>query len=127
MSRAEKRALVADDDRTTARLVGDILARQGYETELVYDGRTAWARLREGPPVELVILDVVMPGRTGVEVLQEARAAGWRVPAIVMSSFLSEEVRLACASLGPVALIEKPFGAEDLRRAVAEARRQPAC
>ncbi|MFN3485320.1 MAG: response regulator [Planctomycetota bacterium] len=127
MSRAEKRALVADDDRATARLVGEILARQGYQVELVHDGGAAWARLRQGPPVDLVILDVLMPGRTGVEVLREARAAGWRVPVVVMSSFLSEEVRLACGSLGPVALIEKPFWAEDLRRAVAEAHRQPAC
>lgn len=123
MSRAQKRALVAEDDRTTARLVGEILARQGYQAELVSDGQTARARLREGPPVDLVILDVVMPGRTGVEVLREARAEGCRAPAVVMSSFLSEEVRRACGSLGPVALLEKPFGAQDLRRAVAQACR----
>ncbi len=127
MPRPAKRALVADDDEATGRLVREALALEGYQAEMCRDGREALGRLLEGPPVDLVVLDVVMPGLTGVEVLRGLRARGREVPAVVMSSFLSPEVRRACRSLGPVGLLEKPFGVGELFRAVAEARRQARC
>jgi CheY-like chemotaxis protein len=127
MTHAAKRALVADDDEATGRLLREALAREGYQAELRRDGREALERLLEGPPVDLVVLDVLMPGLTGVDVLRALRERGRDVPVVVMSSFLSEEVRRACRSLGRVGLLEKPFGVEDLRRAVSQAVRRVPC
>ncbi|HXG60792.1 MAG TPA: response regulator [Planctomycetota bacterium] len=127
MPHAPKRALVADDDEATGRLVREALLLEGYRVEVRANGRDALDRLRAAPPVDLAVLDVVMPGLTGVEVLRSLRAAGGNVPAIVMSSFLSDEVRRICGSLGRVRLLEKPFRLEDLRRAVSELLRPLSC
>ena len=67
------RILVADDDRDILDLVGFILTHAGYEVVSVADGSEAIAAIEADPP-EMAILDVMMPGLSGIDVLRRVRA-----------------------------------------------------
>src|SRR5687768_14719254 len=66
------RILLADDDAELCSMLAEYLADEGYETEAVHDGQMALTRARKGD-FELVILDVMMPRKSGLEVLRELR------------------------------------------------------
>jgi CheY-like chemotaxis protein len=118
MPREGYRVLVADDDELVRRLIHTILAQQGYEVGLCEDGDVTLKRLAE-VGWSLLIVDLHMPHRSGLEVIRELRANGSSLPVILISAMLSEEVVEECGSLGPVECIPKPFSVERLRAAVA--------
>jgi sigma-B regulation protein RsbU (phosphoserine phosphatase) len=72
------RALVADDDRTTAALLRHTLERQGLEVVVVHDGAEAWAAIQRDPDIGLAVLDWNMPGLDGPEVCRRIRADATR-------------------------------------------------
>ena len=67
------KVLVVDDDANIIAFLKRALAYEGYQVETAADGQTALAAARDNPP-DLVILDVMMPGLDGVEVLRRLRA-----------------------------------------------------
>ena len=81
-----QRILIADDDRALAQLLADYLVREGFAVDTVHDGEAALARLRDGAQrPDLLILDVMMPGRDGLETLRELRLQQ-RLPVIMLSA-----------------------------------------
>ena len=70
-----KRILIAEDERATRHLLSKILEKAGYEVEVALDGEAALAALR-ARPFDLMLLDVWMPGMSGLEVLAAMRDAG---------------------------------------------------
>lgn len=80
-----KRILVVEDDRTTRHLMDQVLRSGGYEVVLAEDGEAGLKQLRAGG-FDLVLLDVWMPKRTGLEVLATMRAEGIGPPAVIMTS-----------------------------------------
>lgn len=117
------RVLVAEDDPEMRFLVVRALRKEGYEVVEVGDGERLMIELtsrlmRFGALVglDLVVTDIRMPGRDGIEVAEILRGATLRVPVILMTGFGDEEVRKRAASLGAV-LFDKPFRLEDLRAA----------
>jgi len=66
--------LVAEDDKTSRRLLEVSLARSGYGVVSVEDGRAAWEILQKPDPPRLVILDWMMPGRDGIDVCRDLRS-----------------------------------------------------
>ena len=125
-ARAPWRCLVADDEAQIRSLLRDALAQQGYVTDDVADGESASRRLAE-EDYELLVSDVLIPGRTGVELLRDLRARGKETPVILMSSFLSQEVLAACSKLDHFAFLQKPFSLSDLRRALTRASSSIRC
>jgi len=61
------RILVAEDDRATRRAIVKALSRQGYEVEAVDNGNDADREIRQSPP-DLVLLDVMLPGKNGLDI-----------------------------------------------------------
>jgi CheY-like chemotaxis protein len=114
------KCLVADDEPQIGALLRDVLTREGYETDVVTDGDAALRRLSEGE-YALLVSDVLMPRKTGVELVHEIRARGLTLPVILMSSHLSEEILKSCGAVERVAFLQKPFGLEDLRHAIERA------
>jgi DNA-binding response OmpR family regulator len=114
------RCLVADDEPQIGSLLRDALSQYGYVADVVGDGDAASRKLAE-QDYALVVTDVLMPIRTGVELVRDLRAKGKETPVVLMSSFLSEEVLVACSKLEHIAFLQKPFSLADLRRAVERA------
>jgi two-component system response regulator VicR len=114
------RCLVADDEPQIGSLLREALAQQGYESDVVTDGESASRKLAE-QRYSLVISDVMMPHKTGVELVHEARARGILTPMVLMSSYLSEEVLLSCSAVEHLAFLQKPFALSDLRHAIERA------
>jgi len=111
------RCIVADDEPQICSLLKDALAQYGYHAETVTDGDAAARKLVEGGWA-LLVSDVMMPLKTGVELVRELRQARDDLPTVLMSSFLSDEVLTACSKLEHLAFLQKPFSLADLRRAI---------
>lgn len=104
-------------------MLADELRRDGYEVLEARDGVEATellARLRSRPDEapELVVSDICMPSRTGLELLAELRKTEWRVPVILITAFGDDEVHEKARELGAIAVFDKPFDVDDLRTAI---------
>jgi DNA-binding response OmpR family regulator len=114
---------VVEDDPAIAEGLALNLRLQGYRTEAIGDGETARTRIEETGP-DLVLLDISLPRRSGVWVLERLREAGNQVPVIVLSARQDEFDKVAALRLGADDYVTKPFAlAELLARVAAVLRR----
>jgi len=112
------RILVADDEPQICSLIREALTQAGHYVELCRDGEEVLRRMDSGSRYGLLIIDVLMPKKTGPEVVQELRESGETIPILLMSSFLSDEVLSSCSALERIAFLQKPFSLVDLRATV---------
>jgi DNA-binding response OmpR family regulator len=110
-----KRVLVVDDEPNIVMSLRFLMEREGFHVEVASTGQDAVAALK-GPPADLVLLDVMMPGLDGFEVCQRIRAApAWRAAKIVMLTAKGRDVeRDRGMALGADAYVTKPFSTRDL-------------
>ena len=120
------KALVADDEAQIGTLLKEALAVQGYDADVVADGELATRKLSAGR-YSLIVSDVLMPHKTGVELVQELRLREDRTPFVLMSSHLSEEILLSCSAVEHLAFLQKPFSLSDLRHAIQRASSEVRC
>ena len=80
------RVLVVEDEAHLAEGLAFNLEAEGYEVEVEGDGRAAAERVQSPPPLDLVILDVMLPGFTGFEVARRTRASGNYVPILILTA-----------------------------------------
>jgi DNA-binding response OmpR family regulator len=104
--------LVVEDEPTIAIALQDDLEEEGYRVEAVSDGVTALEKTRGG--FDLVLLDVMLPGKDGFTVLREMRRAGNRTPVILLTARGREEDRVTGLSLGADDYVTKPFSRKEL-------------
>lgn len=114
------RVLIIDDDAVTARSLGRQMERLGHEPSLCSNAELALVSLA-GHAYDVVLSDVVMPGLSGIELLQQMRAIGYRVPVILISGHSTMEMAVDAARAGATRLLAKPATTEDLRAALEEA------
>src|SRR6185312_684339 len=118
------RILIADDDRALCGLLAEYLRREGFVVDLAHDGAEALVRLRN--PAErpdLLILDVMMPGRDGLDTLRELRTQH-RLPVIMLSARGEPVDRVIGLELGADDYLAKPcLPRELLARVRAQLRR----
>ena len=126
-SRDILRVIVADDELQICTLIRETLTQMGHYVEICRDGEAALKKFDDGSRFGLLVLDVVMPLKTGPEVIQELRGRGEGVPILLMSSFLSDEVLEACAGYDRLAFLQKPFSLADFRAAVEKVTRPVRC
>jgi len=114
MSQDAPKVLVVDDEPPLRELVVVTLG-DGYACDEATDGDSALEQLRKRP-YDLVMLDVMMPGRSGLDVLREMRAddALRDVPVVVMSAWQSTQDIKAVLAAGANGFLPKPFRVEDL-------------
>jgi CheY-like chemotaxis protein len=113
------RVLLAEDHDELRELVARELEADGAVVECVADGQAATNRLlvdRWRPDV--VVTDVRMPGKSGVDVLRAIRAAGLTIPVIAVTAFGDAASRDEVEAFGGAVLLEKPFDFDDLRTAL---------
>jgi DNA-binding response OmpR family regulator len=107
------RVLVVEDDDTMAGVLLAYLHRAGYETGLVKDGREALQTWSQSRP-NVVILDILLPSISGLEVLRRRRAAGDDTEVIVLSARGEEEDRLVGLETGADDYVVKPFSPREV-------------
>src|SRR5262245_65850560 len=108
------RIRIADDELGIRKALAGLLSDEGYETAVAADGESALAAVREHPP-DLVLLDIAMPGRDGIGVLEEMRQAWPRLPVVMMSGHGTIETAVRAAQLGAFDFNGKPAGARKRR------------
>lgn len=111
------KVLVADDDPVSRVLLLNLLTKWGYDAEVVGDGVEAWLALRKEDAAKLVIIDWMMPGLDGLDVVRELRAKN---PAsytyvLMLTSRKQQEDILAAMEAGVDDYLKKPFDAQELR------------
>ena len=118
------RILIADDDRALCSLLAEYLQREGFDVDLAHDGEAALARLHNAAQrPDLLILDVMMPGRDGLETLRELRMK-YRLPVIMLSARGEPVDRVVGLELGADDYLAKPcLPRELLARIRAQLRR----
>jgi DNA-binding response OmpR family regulator len=110
------RLLVADDSETVLLMLQRRLEMEGYEVVTATDGVEALDRLHEAGAnkPDVILLDAMMPNKSGTEVLEELRDEGSKIPVLMISAHLDAQEPDRMRSLGAADCIPKPFEWEDL-------------
>jgi len=104
--------LVIDDDPTVLDVVGRYLARAGYQVSVAHDGELG-LKLAAARAPDLVILDLMLPGRSGLEICADLRSRS-PVPVIMLTALGEEEDRVVGLELGADDYVTKPFSPREL-------------
>ncbi len=121
------RVLIVEDDRALGLFLQKALALDGFKSEWLGNGQDALERLQTDQP-ELMILDLSLPGRDGIEVLEDLCAARKMPPVLVLTGRLDVEERVRCLNLGADDCLLKPFSFQELSarcRAILRRRTAP--
>ena len=111
---------VVDDDRTVREAMRDLLHENGYAVEIFADGPAFFEAYRPGCEGCLLV-DAVMPGMSGIELIQRLKADGYELPAIVITGNGAVPMAVQAMKAGAVDFIEKPVGHEALLASVKRA------
>src|SRR5438552_4614201 len=107
-----ERILVIDDDVELCSLVSEYLRPEGFQVEAVHDGKTGLARAMSGDHL-LVVLDVMLPGLNGFDVLRRIRD-GSRIPVLLLTARGEDVDRIVGLEIGADDYLPKPFNPREL-------------
>jgi DNA-binding response OmpR family regulator len=105
--------LVIDDDAALRDTIGLMLEREGFRPVLASNGKTGLNQALALKP-DLLLVDLRMPGLSGIEVCKQFRAAGMKTPLIVVSAISDEIDKVLLLEIGADDYVVKPFGTREL-------------
>ncbi|MBJ7311236.1 response regulator [Rugamonas sp. CCM 8940] len=106
--------LIVDDDREIRELLATYLQKNGMRVTLAANGRQMRAALEDGP-VDLIVLDLMLPGEDGLTLCRNLRAGAWRATPVLMLTALAEETdRIIGLEMGADDYLSKPFAVREL-------------
>src|SRR3954453_3038392 len=105
--------LVVDDEPVLAELVSMALRYEGWEIQTAGDGETAIALAKDSPP-DVVVLDVMLPDMSGLDVLRKLRERTPHLPLLLLTAKDSVEDRIAGLTAGGDDYVTKPFSLEEV-------------
>ena len=117
MNQAEKIILV-DDEATIRKLLRSALMRKGCECEEDNCTEQALQKQRNNP-ADLIILDIMMPGKSGIDILSELKTEFPDTSVIMATAVAETSIAIDCLKMGADDYISKPFNLDDLTRNVA--------
>ncbi|MBR5943473.1 MAG: response regulator transcription factor, partial [Lachnospiraceae bacterium] len=107
------RVLIAEDEVATAKALKLLLEKSKYTVDIVHTGTDAWDYLTAGS-YEVVVLDIMMPGMSGLEVLSNMRQNGMKTPVLMLTAKAELEDRVAGLDAGADDYLPKPFATSEL-------------
>ena len=107
------RILLVEDEEKLARFVELELTHEGYQVDKAFDGRTGLEKA-EGGDYDLLLLDIMLPGLNGLEVLRRAREAAPGTRLVVLSNYATPEMRRRCLALGADRVFDKSAELDEL-------------
>ncbi len=114
------RVLLVDDEEDFVTTLSERLALRGIETEAAYNGEDALVKINQRPP-DVVILDVMMPGLSGLEVLRQIKETLPEIPVILLTGRGSTREGINGMQQGAFDYLMKPIDIEDLIKKTKEA------
>src|SRR5881628_3667531 len=115
---SKRSILVVDDDRSVRSYLSDFLTSCGYSIECAESGDQAVARLSSGYIPSLIILDIVMPGINGIEVLESVKKINPSIPVIILSAAGQTKTVVEAMKMGAADFLVKPFEEQELELAI---------
>jgi len=109
----KKRILIVEDEPSLSMAIRDELEFEGFEASVIEDGVAALHQILEEPP-DLVVLDLMLPGKSGFEICREARQQGRDTPIIMLTARAQEIDRVRGLELGADDYVVKPFSLAEL-------------
>lgn len=117
--------VIVDDDTRIRDLLRRFLTQEGYDVLLAEDAR-ALARIQQRETVDLLVLDVMLPGEDGLSICRRLRAEGQKVPIIMLTAKSEDQDRITGLEIGADDYLAKPFNPRELlARIHAVLRRRP--
>jgi two-component system, OmpR family, response regulator len=110
---AEPHILIVDDDLQIRKLLGRYLAEQGFRVTLASDKRTLNAAL-ESNDIKLIVLDVMLPDGSGLDICRDMRAEDSQIPIILLTALKEDVDRIIGLEIGADDYIGKPFNPREL-------------
>ena len=108
------RILIVEDEPIIAGALQDDLSLEGYDVTVIGDG-AAGARYAIEHPVDLIVLDIMLPSRDGVDVCRDLRRAGLKTPILMLTARVQEAEKILAFESGADDYVTKPFGTKELR------------
>jgi DNA-binding response OmpR family regulator len=121
------RVLLVDDDRELTSMLAQYLSQEGFAVEAAQDGAGVVDRLAAGG-VDLIVLDIMLPGRNGLDVLQDVRRRTQTPPVLMLTARGDDVDRIVGLELGADDYLPKPFNPRELAarlRAILRRAREP--
>src|SRR5258705_1862294 len=109
----EPHILIVDDDLQMRTLLGRYLAEQGFRVTLASDKRTLEAAL-ESNDIKLIVLDVMLPDGSGLEICRDMRTENVRIPIILLTALKEDVDRIIGLEIGADDYLGKPFNPREL-------------
>jgi DNA-binding response OmpR family regulator len=116
----EYRVLIVDDEEELVTTIAERLEIRGIQAQTATDGETALKMIEADPP-QVVVLDVMMPGMGGIEVLQRMNAQNLKIPVILLTGYGSTEQGMEGMKLGAFDYLMKPCDLNNLIGKIQEA------
>ena len=117
------RVLLVDDEQQFVQTLSERLQLRNMGTAVAYDGESALQLIERDEP-EVMVLDLMMPGIDGIEVLKQVRQTRPEVEVIILTGHGSDEDRETCMNLGAFAYLHKPVDIEVLSQKLKEANQR---
>jgi two-component system response regulator PilR (NtrC family) len=118
------RILIVDDEEVLRDVLDSVLRREGFETAMASSGEEALAVLDEDDNIDLVILDIMLPGISGIDTLRALRISSPSLPVIIITAFSSIDGAIEAMKHGAFHYIPKPFKNEEVILTVNKALEQ---
>jgi len=114
-----RRVLLIEDEPNIIEAISYILSKDGWTVHTHSDGETAMDKVRQGVP-DLIILDVMLPGRSGYDILRDLRASleTANVPVMMLTARGQAKDREMAVSLGATKFMTKPFSNSEILESV---------
>jgi len=109
----EGNVLVVDDDPEMVEILNEVISRKGFKVVGVGSGERALEEL-EKQHFDLIFLDLVLPGMSGVEALSAIKDKDKKAVVVIVTGYGDDPIALEAMSLGPLFLIRKPFRVSDI-------------
>jgi FixJ family two-component response regulator len=120
MSQTQPVVAIVDDDAAVQRALRRLLCATGWHT-VIFSSAEAFLQTGTQAAPDCLVLDVWLPGMTGVELLEHLVAMGSTLPAVIITGRDDLQMRMRAMQAGAVAYLLKPLDGQDLRQALQEA------
>ena len=114
MTAQDVKILLVDDEVQFVDTLSERLAMRGFTAQVAYDGPSALAKVREGTPPDVIVLDLRMPGMDGFEVLRGVKKINPQIQVIILTGHGGDAEEVAAFRMGAYSFLKKPMDIDEL-------------